>query len=74
TYRIKFEKEPSFMQGIKKLNLEPCIEAVNSNLDILKGDWSLESFDKYVIKNFDEKGEYFLLNSLLKPIKSNYDY
>ncbi|KIX91647.1 chromosome partitioning protein ParA, partial [Staphylococcus microti] len=37
-------------------------------------DWSLESFDKYVIKNFDEKGEYFLLNSLLKPIKSNYDY
>ncbi|BBL19090.1 TPA: ParA family protein [Staphylococcus aureus] len=74
TYKKRFKKDPSFMKGIKNLDLKDCIETVSGNLDILKGDWSLENFDKYVIKNFDEKGEYFLLNSLLKPIKDQYDY
>ncbi|HFE6427225.1 TPA: ParA family protein [Staphylococcus aureus] len=74
TYQKQFKKDPSFMHGIKELDLEPCIENVTDNLDLLKGDWSLEKFDKYVIKNFDEKGEYFLLNSLLKPFRDNYDY
>ncbi|HDG8429207.1 TPA: ParA family protein [Staphylococcus aureus] len=74
TYQKKFRKDPSFMEGIKNLNLENCIEKVTENLDILKGDWSLEKFDKYVIKKFDERAEYFLLNSLLKPIKDEYDY
>lgn len=74
TYKKRFKKDPPFMKGIKNLDLKDCIETVSGNLDILKGDWSLENFDKYVIKNFDEKGEYFLLNSLLKPIKDQYDY
>ncbi|MCO4353530.1 ParA family protein [Staphylococcus agnetis] len=74
TFDLKIEPKRKFMKGLIEFDLEESIYKVNDNLHVIGGDWKLESFDRYVITELKENASYYLLNTLLKPIREEYDF
>lgn len=73
TYNKKMHPMIDLYHGIIKQDLSNSIVHVNSNVDIMPGNWHMNDLvDK--LAYVDKKDRYNVLRSLLKPYKKKYDY
>ncbi|MBW5882095.1 ParA family protein [Staphylococcus aureus] len=70
------EENKDILDAIDALSFKESnsIQNITENLDLVQGTLDLEQFDTYVRDNFDEKGKYYLLYTLIKEIRNDYDY
>lgn len=64
----------SIMDSIRQFDLTSSIIKLHDNLDLVHGDWTLENFSEFTMKEVEEKARYYMFYTLLKPIKHKYDY
>jgi len=70
----KIKPKYKLMESIADFDLRKSIVTLNDNLDLVHGDWGLEDFDDFLINNVEEKGNFYLLYTLLNELKYQYDY
>ena len=73
TFDCDVQPNRNFMDSIRAFDLKPSIVSVTKNLEIIPGDWDVESFNDFVVEQ-GNKAKYYLLHTLLKDIKDGYDY
>lgn len=67
------KEEDRLMGAIKQADLTKAVVSMSDNLDLMVGDWHVETFQDTLI-GLDKKARYYLLHTLLKDITPNYDY
>ncbi|HDH5640810.1 TPA: ParA family protein [Staphylococcus aureus] len=74
TFKNEIEPNNTIITGIKNFDLAETIMPITKNIHLIHGDWNIEYFDTYLVNNYEEKAHYYLLYTLLKDIKKEYDY
>lgn len=73
-FPITVEALSTFMQGIENGTLSNSISVLTQNIHLIQGDWNLAWFDRYSRRNLNIKDEFFVYDTLIKELYSEYDF
>ncbi|EAC2922396.1 ParA family protein [Listeria seeligeri] len=74
TFKYKGDDYTSYLPGVIEKNLKPYIIPMSDTLDLLPAGRDLRDFEPYLYDNYTKDTRSFVLDALLEPLRTEYDY